>query len=272
MTKTTTNNWESYKDAIELGMTDGDATRDVCSEYVKRMSGRTSELVDLRNENNESCDEKGRALTDEPPLCVLGNLDAARTVRVNLRNDVTLVKTLIDWDEVDANDLASCVLQDGWLENDEIPTEFVETDEDGEPRDVDDDKRRLIETVLWAISDDANGQREEYLEIRTTDPVEIEGDRFDDVWKEYEEYTYTTNESVVVRWSARLNLGFESKELVYLEDRQRWYSIEKDGTLSPQVGDDPGLPSQATEYWCEIEELDDEKTEEYLATLEEDEE
>lgn len=271
MTKTT-NNWESYKDAIELGMTDGDATRAVCAEYVKRMSGRVSTLYDLRNEKNESCDEEGRAITDEPPLCVLGNLDAARTVRVNLRNDVTLVKTLIDWDEVDANDLASCVLSDGWLENDEIPTEFAETDDDGEPRDVDDDKRRLIETVLWAISDDANGQREGYLEIRTTDPVEIEGDRFGDVWEEYETYCYTTNESVVVRWSARLNLGFESKELVYLEDRQRWYVIEKDGTLSPQVGDDPDLPTQATEYWCEIEDLDDEKTAELLATLEEDEE
>lgn len=276
MTKTAMNNWESYKDAIELGMTDGDATRAVCAEYVSRMSGRVSTLCDLRNEKNESCDEKGRAITDEPPLCVLGNLDAARTVRVNLRNDVTLVKTLIDWSDVDANDLASCILSDGWLENDEIPTEFVETDEDGEPRDVEDDKRRLIETVLWAVSDDANGQRWEHLEIVEDDPLYIEGDRFDDVYDEYESKIEGSGKNVVVDWGARSSSNIETARFFFSIDKNAWFEVYEHFNgikLSIREDDVPSLPIvDAREWWCEVEELDDEKAEELLATLEEEEE
>lgn len=273
MTKTTTNNWESYKDAIELGMTDGDATRAVCAEYVSRMSGRFSTLYDLRNEKNESCDEKGRAITGEPPICVLSNLDAARTVRVNLRNDVTLVKTLIDWSEVDANDLASCVLSDGWLENDEIPTEFVETDEDGEPRDVDDDKRRLIETVLWAVSDDANGQRWEHLEIVEDDPLYIEGDRFDDVYDEYESKVDRYHGAILVKWGARSSSNIETTSFYFLPSKNTWYKVCGDGSLCSSCDDVPDLPLvDAREWWCSVREISLEKEDELLATLEEEEE
>lgn len=273
MKKMTTNNWESYKDAIELGMTDGDATRAVCAEYVARMSGRFSTLYYLRNEKNESCDEKGRAITDEPPLCVLGNLDAARTVRVNLRNDVTLVKTLIDWSEVDANDLASCVLSDGWLENDEIPTEFSETDEDGEPRDVDDDKRRLIETVLWAISDDANGQRWEHLEIVEDDPLYIEGDRFDDVYDEYESKVDRYHGAIFVKWGVSSSSNIETASFYFLPSKNTWYKVCGDGSLFSSCDDVPDLPLvDAREWWCSVREISLEKEDELLATLEEDEE
>lgn len=272
MTKTTTNNWESYKDAIELGMTDGDATRAVCAEYVKRKNGRVSTLYDLRNDKGESCNEKGRAITDEPPICVLGNLDAARTVRVHLRNNVTLVKTIIDWNDVDANDLASCIVSDGWLDTDEIVAEFSAAYDDGEPRDVDDDKRRLIETVLWAVSDKANGQNPDYLTIRPTDPLEIEGDEIDDVIQEYSIHTYGGGTSLRVKFGAYYSDGTRTFNLFFSATKNQWFEIRPDGSLAPREDDTPDLPYiNARESWCTAEELDDEQEAEYLATLEDEE-
>ena len=273
MTTYDLNNWENYKDAIKLGMTDGDAVRAICAEYVARRHNQETELYDLRTERGESCDENGRPITDEPPLCVLANLDAARQVKVALRNRVTLVKTLIDWNYVDPDDLARCVIGDGIIEqDDQLPETFTETDDDGDPRDFDKDRKLFIETVLWAVSDKENGQNPDYLTIRTTDPLEIEGDEINDVIQEYSIHTYGSGTSLRVEFGTYYSDGSRTVDLFFSVTKNQWFEILPDGTLAPREDDTPDLPYiNAKESWCTAEELDDEQEAEYLARLEEEE-
>lgn len=272
MTKENTN-WESYKDVLKLGMSDCDACRAVCAEYVNRRKNEDCLLFTLETLDGQYCDDHGKRITDEPPISVLSNLDCAKTTKILLKHNVYLVKTRFNWSDVVSNDLASCVIQDGWLDTDEVPAEFCETDEDGDSRDVDADKKKLIETVLWAISDDANEYDLRLATICPAIPIYIEGERFDDVWEEYMNYCEWIDGNTIVHWGARDNSGnVVGDELLYSVDRQQWFGFVTGREIEKRSVDDPELPIQpcgVREWWCEILEADDDRVERLLKEFDE---
>lgn len=168
-----------YINDIKDGMSDCDAIRAICKRYVadRAACGYKSDFYRIENKDGAPCYANGKEITDEPPLGVLSNLNAAHNVTATLRRNLVARWTFIDWKEVDADDLARCVIFVGPVFcDDRIPSEFVEDPEEDDPAAVlAAAKKRLVEGVLFAI-DDANNESDD--ELIYSDPCDIVGDYY----------------------------------------------------------------------------------------------